>query len=207
MDPSTMALLANMFNQGKGGLESIIGNIFNDPRKPWAEAQRAYDPWMGKAAEAYNPFYKGGIEAMGKYQGALDKMSDPSSFINSLMGNYKESDWSKYLKDYANKAGVNAASASGLVGSTPYLQQAQQNAANISSQDMNQWLQNVLGINRDYLSGEADIFGKGFGAASGLGNIFGQRASDEAQMAYNKERAGQQRSGGIIGGVLNLFGL
>lgn len=210
MDPATMAMLAQMFQQGMQGMGqgagSILGNIFNDPRKPWAEAQRAYDPWMDKAGQVYNPFYKGGIDAMGKYNAGLDKMQDPSKFINNLMGDYKESDWAKYMQDYANKAGINAGSASGMVGSTPWAQQMQANASGIASQDMQQWLQNALGANKDYLAGQADIFGKGFGAAQGMGNIFGQRAGDEAQMAYNKERAGQQRTGGIIGGILNMFG-
>ncbi len=210
MDPATLAMLAQMFGQGMSkegrGIGSILGNLFNDPRSPYAEAQKAYGPWMDKAGEAYNPFYKGGVDALGKYQGALDRMSNPSDFINNLMGNYKESDWAKYMQDYANKAGINAASASGLVGSTPYLQQAQQNAAGIASKDMQEWLQNVLGVNREYLGGQADIFGKGFGAAQGMANIFGQRGANEAQLAYDKERAGQDRNAGIIGGLLNMFG-
>lgn len=213
MDPATLAMIAQMFSgMGKGlssnagGLGSIFGNIFNDPRHPYSEAQRAYGPWMDRASNAYNPFYKAGTDAIGKFQGGLDQMANPSDFINKLMGNYKESDYSKYLQDQAGKAGINAASASGMIGSTPFAQQMQQNAAGIASQDMNQWLQNVLGINRDYLSGYGDLMHQGFNAATGQSNIFGQRAGDEGNLAYAKERAANERGKGILGGLFSMFG-
>jgi len=188
-----------------GGLGSVLGGIFNDPRHAYAEGQRAYDPWMDRAAGAYNPFYQGGIEGMGKYKDWLNGMSNPQDFINNIMGGYQESPWARYQQQQAERAGTNAASASGLIGSTPWAQQMQQNAAGISSQDMQQWLANVLGINTQYGQGQQNLMNQGFNAAQGMGNIFGQRARDAAQMAYGKERAGDERSGNIIGGLLQMF--
>lgn len=211
MDPQTMMMLANLFTgggQGSGGsgFATLLNNMFNDRRKPFAEAERAYGPNMDRAAQAYNPFYQAGTQAMGNYQQGLDKMKDPTAYLNNLMGNYKESDYAKYLQDQTSKAGMNAASASGLIDSTPFAQQMQQNAAGIASQDMDKWLRNALGINKDYLTGQSDIYGKGLTAAQGMSNVFGQRAQDEAGLAYGKEAAGQAGSGGIIGGLLKMFG-
>lgn len=207
MDPATMAMFANQAkNQFGGGLGSFLNGIFNDPRKAYAEAQRAYDPWMDRASGAYNPFYEEGQKGMGKYEDWLGSMENPWEFINNAMGKYQESPYAKYLQDYAQKAGTNAASASGLTGSTPFAQQMQQNAANISSQDMQNWLNQVLGINSQYGKGWGDIMNQGFNAAQGMANVFGQRAGDEAKMAYGKEAAGQSRTGNIVGGLLQMFG-
>jgi hypothetical protein len=188
-----------------GGLGSLLGGIFNDPRHAYAEGQRAYDRNMDRAEGAYNPFYQSGIEGMGKYKDWLSGMSNPQDFINKLMGGYQESPYAKYLQQQAGAAGTNAASASGLIGSTPWAQQMQQNAAGISSGDMQDWLSRVLGINSEYGRGQQNLMGQGFNAAQGLGNIFGQNARDQAQMAYGKERAGDERSGNILGGLFQMF--
>lgn len=210
MDPATMAALASMFSGAKdnfgGGLASFLGNMFNDPRKPYAEAQRSYGPWADKAAGVYNPFYQEGQKGMGKFEDWLNGMKDPSGFINNLMGGYKESPYAKYMQDYATRAGTNAASASGLSGSTPFMQASQENAAGIASKDMQDWLGRVLGINTQLGQGWGDIMHQGFNAAQGMGNIFGNRARDEAELGYGKEAAGQSRGNGIIGGLLHMFG-
>lgn len=210
MDPATMAMLAQMAGNAQGnfgqGLSSLFSGIFTDPRRAFGEAQRAYDPWMDRASGALNPFVQEGQKGMGKYEDWLGGMSDAPGFINKMMGGYQESPWAKYMQDYAQRAGTNAASASGMVGSTPFMQASQQNAAGIASQDMDKWLQHALGINTQYGKGWGDIMGQGAQAAGQQANIFGQRAGDEAQMAYGKEAAGQSRTGNIIGGLLKMFG-
>jgi hypothetical protein len=210
MDPATMAALASMFGQAKnsfgGGLSSFLGGIFNDPRKAYAEGQRAYDPWSDKAAGVFNPFYQEGQKGIGKYEDWLGRMENPQDFINNLMGGYKESPYAKYLQDYATRAGTNAASASGLIGSTPFMQAAQENAAGIASKDMQDWLGRVLGINSEYGRGWGNIMNQGFNAAQGMSNVFGNRARDEAEMAYGKEAASQSRGNNIISGLLQMFG-
>ena len=80
---------------------------------------------------------------MHDYQDWLQTQKDPSKFINDQMANYQESPYAHYLQQQSMRAGQNAASASGLSGSTPLMQQMQQNSGQIASGDMNQWLQNV----------------------------------------------------------------
>lgn len=195
----------NLDDTQRGGLSSVLGNLFSDPRRPFAQAQRAYDPYMDRASGIYQPFYETGREALNPFKRRLNEMQNPSSFINNLMGNYKESDWARIMKDKSQRAATNAASASGLIGSTPYLEASEQIAGDISAQDMDRWLQKVLGINKDYLSGYDQLIGRGFGAAQGLSDLNQRRAQDEANLAYNKERAGGLRTGGLIGGLLDYF--
>lgn len=188
-----------------GGLSSFLGGVLNDPRKAYANAERAYDPWSERASNAFNPFVNAGEGAIGPYQNWLSQMSNPVNFLNNLSSQYQESPYAKYLQQQVQRAGTNAASASGLIGSTPFLQQSQENAENISSRDMQNWLSQVLGLNTQYGQGWGNLIGTGLQAAGGQSNVFGQRAADEAALAYGKEAAGQSRNSNIIGGLLKFL--
>lgn len=193
-------------NQFGQGMASILGGLFTDPSKPFKEAERAYGPRMDQASGYFNPFYQAGTGAIGDYQNWLGGMKDPSGFINNMMGQYQESPWAKYQQEQARQGGINAASASGLMGSTPYLQAAEEMSGNIASQDMQNWLQNVLGINTQYGQGVGNLMGQGFNAATGLGNLTARRAEDEAGFKYGREAGNQQRYADIFGGIGSMMG-
>ena len=174
---------------------------------PYNAAMNQFSQFTNKAENAQNPFLQAGQGAIPGYQNWLNSMQDPSAFINNLMGNYQESPWAQYQQQQSVRAGTNAASASGLTGSTPFAQQLQQNASNISSQDMNQWLQNVLGINTQYGQGQEYLSGLGANAANQLSKTYNQLGSNMAEAAYGKEAGKQQNSSNLISGILGLFGL
>jgi len=102
------------------------------------------------------------------------------------------------------RAAQNMGSATGLTGSTPLMQQAQQNAQNISSQDMNQWLQNVLGINTQYGAGQQNLMTGGQNAANALTNMWGNMGNQMGQAAYGKKAGEDQDFWNMIGGGLQL---
>lgn len=110
---------------------------------------------QGLFGHSGDPSRKAGKEYLNYYNKNMDAINqekDPSGYINKLLGDYNQSDWAKNLTHQSNNAATNMASANGLSGSTPLMQQMQQNSANISSADQNQWLQNVLGVKNDYLN-------------------------------------------------------
>jgi hypothetical protein len=166
---------------------------------PYNAAMNQFSQFTNKAENAQNPFLQAGQNAIPGYQNWINSMQDPSAFINNLMGGYNESPWAQYEQQQAMRAGTNAASASGLSGSTPMAQQMQQNASNISSQDMNQWLQNVLGINTQYGSGLNNMMGYGAGAANALTGFYGNMADAMGGAAFGKQ-ASQNN------GMANIFG-
>jgi hypothetical protein len=130
MDPATIAAI--MAAIGKSAPQLIQG-LFGNSGDPSRNAGREF-----------NNYYNKNIDA-------ISGEKDPTAFINKLMGGYQESPWAHNLQTQSIRSATNAASANGLSGSTPMMQQIQQNANNISSGDQNQWLQHVLGINKDYL--------------------------------------------------------
>lgn len=192
-----------MFGSGLGGL---LGGLFGDSGKPYDRAMEQYQQWGNQAASTQQPYLMAGQNAIGQYQDWLNSQKNPTEFINNLMSGYKESPYSQYLKQQSIKAGQNAASASGLSGSTPLFQQLEQNAANISSQDQNQWLQNILGINTQYGQGQQNLITGGQNSANALTNLYSQLGKEMGDAAYGKEAGKQQDFWNTLGGGLGIIG-
>lgn len=194
--------MAGMFDS----LGSLFGGAFGLMNNPYGDAANQFKKYSNKSAGYQNPFFNLGKESIGQYQDWLSGMKDPTEFLNNLIGNYQQSEGSKYLQDQAMKAATNAASASGLTGSTPFQLQAQQNASGIASQDMNNWLQNALGINNQYGQGLWGNIGAGQNAANNLSNIFGNLGSNLGGAKFGQHQLNNQNFSDIFSGLLGLFG-
>lgn len=194
------------YQQGMGGgaIGGLLGGLFGDSGAPYDKAMEQYKQWNQKGENAQNPFYNAGVQGMGNYQDWLQGMKDPAQFMNNLQGQYKASPYSQYLQGQSMRAGQNAASASGLMGSTPLAEQMQQNASNIASGDMNNWLQNVLGINTQYGQGQQNMTQMGQNSANALTNMYSQMGQNMGQAAYGKEAGKQQDLANMLGGGASL---
>ncbi len=188
-------------------LGGIFGGMFGNSSKPYDKAMQEYQKWIGQAQGAQQPYQNAGVGAIGDYQSWLKGQQDPSKFINNLMGGYQESPYAKYMQQQSMNAGQNAASAAGLSGSTPLMQQLQQNAGNIASADQNQWLQNVLGINSQYGQGQQNLMQGGQNAANQLTNLYNQAGQNMGQAQYGRQDAKNNDFWSMISGFGSLFGL
>jgi hypothetical protein len=150
---------------------------------------------FGNSAGPYHEYIdqqKKGLEGYGGFEDWLNTQKNPTEFINHIMGQYQESPFAKYQQQQSIRAGQNAGSAAGLTGSTALAQQLQQNASNISSQDMNQWLQNVLGINSQYGQGQYNLGGAKAGIYDRIGQgAYGARAGENQDFFNILGGAGQ----------------
>lgn len=185
----TMAFSSSMFGSG---LDALLGGIFGNSSAPYDKAMQQYQQYGNQAAGTQQPYLNAGQQAIPAYQQWLQGQQNPSDFINNLMGQYQASPYSQYLQQQSQLAGQNAASASGLLGSTPLMQELQQNAGNIASQDMNQWLQNVLGINTQYGQGQQNLMSGGQNSANMLSNLYNQMGQNMAALAYGQEAGKNQ---------------
>ncbi len=199
------------------GLAQFFGGMFGDSGSPYGDAMKQFKKYYGQAQGYQNPFYQAGLGGMGNYQDWLGKMKDPSQFMNNLMGQYQQSAGNKFLQDQAMRAGTNAASAGGSmvpggpggagIGSTPFVQQQQQNAANIGQQGMNDWLGNVLGINSQYGAGQNNLMQGGHQAGDMMSQLAMMMGNNMGQGAYG-QRAGQNQDfWNMISGGLHMFGM
>lgn len=199
--------MAFSFDQFGQGLGSIFGGIFgNNGGKGYKDAANELKKYFGQAANYQNPFYNAGTGAISGYQDWLKQMQNPSEFLNNLEGQYQESPHAKYLQDQAMRAATNAGSASGLTGSTPLIKQMQQNASDISSEDLNSWLGNALGINSQYGQGLDTLMGRGQNSANQLTNLMAQLGQLMGGAKMGEANAERNRYGDIFGGLGSIFG-
>lgn len=190
------------FGSALGG---ILGGLFGDYGAPYKKAGRELDRYFPQAQQYQQPFYQAGVGAIPQYQQWLSGMQNPSDFINNLMGQYQESPWAQYQQDQAIRAAQAMGSASGLSGSTPLTQFAEQQAAGISSQDMQNWLQKVLGINTEYGAGQLGLAGMGQGAGNQLTNLMSDYMINKAKLGFGQENARQDQWGGLFRGLGGLL--
>jgi len=187
-------------------IPGFLQYLFGQSDRPFKEAEQGYTPHYREARNAQNPFYNAGVQGMGDFQNWLSTMKDPSAFINHLMTGYQSSPWEQIQQQQARRAGINAASASGLVGSTPYLQQAQQNAHNISQEDMQNWLKNVLGINEEYGKGQYGLYQGGQHAADQITGLENNAGENYAALRYGQEQGRQYDRNSLFSGIGKLIG-
>src|SRR3990167_4788956 len=143
----------NPFGSLSNSFASIFSGLFGDSGDPYKQAADQYQKYYGQAAQYQQPFYEAGVGALPGYQAWLAGQQDPSGFINNLMGQYQQSPYAKYQTQQGLQGAQNAASAGGLLGSTALSKFNQQQAQGISSQDMQSWLPNVLGITAQNAAG------------------------------------------------------
>lgn len=189
-----------------GGLGGLFGGMFGNSDKPYDAAMQQFQQWANKGQQTQQPYLDAGTGAIGDYQKWLQSQQDPSKFINDQMKNYQTSDYAKNLQQQSMNAGQNAASASGLMGSTPLMQQLQNNAGQITSADQNQWLQNVLGINTQYGQGQNNLMTGGQNAANSLTNMYNQMGQNMGEAAYGQQAGKNQDRNNMFGGIGSLIG-
>lgn len=188
------------------GIGGLFGGLFGDSDKPYRDAMEQYNLYNQQAMESQKPYAAAGKEAIGKYNNWLDTQQDPSKFINNLQSNYQQSPYNDYLQQQSQFVGQNAASASGLMGSSPFMQQQQQNSANIAQQGMDDWLKNVLGINTQYGQGQNNLMQGGQNSANQLSNLNNKMGQRMGEAAYGESAGKNQDFWNTIGGGLGIIG-
>lgn len=134
-----------------------------------------------------DPYFQRGQHAGDILGGLYDDMSqDPTGFLNKLMEGYKPSEGYQFRKEQALGDMANTAAAGGMTGTATDQQRQAQLADKLLSEDMQQWLNNVLGIQDRGTTGEQGFFDTGYAAgqslSKGLSNILGSKA----QLGYQK---------------------
>ncbi len=198
MDPATIAALI----QGGTSLYNTFGR--NNPA-------RAAGKEMGRIAgygqQAYNPFIQQGQSAMQQLGPQYGQMAgQPTDFYNNILSQYKPSAGYQYKEDRLNQLGHNTAAAGGYAGTQGDIENRSQMISGLLGDDMQQYLQNILGIQGSGQAGlqrQSDI---GFGAASGLADYLGTNALNKSNLIANQSRHGNEGRSSALSSLAGLIG-
>lgn len=194
--------------QGRGlsGLSMLASGLYGTTQ-PYDAAREQLGAGWQQAQQYQTPYWQAGVNALPGINNWLSNMQNPSGYINDLMGQYQQSPWAKFQTQQGTRAANNSASANGLIGSTPLAQANADYAQQISSQDMQSWLGNVLGINNMYGQGQFNLANMGQNSANSLTKYLGDYSKAQAEMAAAQAQAQSNDFWNTIGGIGSLASL
>ncbi len=132
----------------------------------------------------YNPYINQGQEAGNVLKDKYGKMLDPTQFMNDIMKNYKMSEGATYKQNQLGKGIGNTAAAGGIAGTPEHQREYGEMSNDIMSNDMQQYLQNALGIENTGLEGEQGFYNKGYEATGSLADLLAGNLGSQAGLAY-----------------------
>jgi len=203
------------FSAAIPGIGGLLQGFMGDSGAPYQAAGDAYqqiiDKYLPGIQQNLNPFITAGQNALPQWQNALNRMQNPTDFMKEIFGTYQESPAAAFERKYGQEGITNAASASGMLGSGALMKSAADYNQALTSRDMQQFLQNALGINQQYMGGLQGLSGMGLQGATSYGDILSHiipgYASAMGGAAYGQNAGGQMDLGSMLSGGLSLAGM
>lgn len=185
---------------------SILNSLFGNRHDPAKAAMPYLNQVSGVGQQYYNPFIQQGQRAGGIAQGQYDQLAqDPMAFINEIMAGYSPSTGYQFKKDQLSK-GLGASAAAGGFRGTSGDQMAQGDLINsLLGQDMQQWLQNVVGAQGIGLQGQENAINRGYDASSSLADYLGTNLGNQAGLAAGSAQFKNNKRAGMFGTLENLL--
>lgn len=192
-----------------GAGASLLGGLFSNKKSNNNAASTAANlaQLQGIGKQYYDPFIQRGVGAQDQASAAYERMlQNPTSFVEQIMSSYKPSQGYDFRKRNAVDAARNSAASGGFSGT--YNDQLQQAgiADNLLSQDMQQYLQNILGVHNTGLAGQQHVGDMGFQAAGSLADYIGNALGSQANLSHAQNAQKNSNMGGLLNGLTGLTG-
>jgi len=189
------------------------GDDFTGGGEKTLQQAQDYIKQMGQQAIGQlAPYQQMGYGGLQKYAQALQPYGDPSQMYSQIMSGYQLSPAAQFQQQEGLKQLQNAMEARGMAGSGQEMKDILGYSQGLASQDMQQYLQNILGMGQTYLGGTAGLGQMGLGAAGQMGQFgltsAGQYGNLAAQLAQVQAQAEAQKAASAsgIGQYLGEFG-
>ena len=206
--------LMSAFGSGRRGNENPGGQALGMLNRNPAIGHQYYDPFIQQGQEAGNQLFP----IQNQFAGIQQQMgNNPTGFLDQLMSQYKPSEGYKYREKNLMQGAHNTAASGGFAGTEGDVRNRSELVNSLMGQDMQQFLQNVLGIqgqgmNPDLagLGGLSERVGRGYNASSALADYLGDTNSMMASAAGSEAgyrgQSRQQRRSNIYNSLSSLIG-
>lgn len=191
-----------LFDNFKMGLvDNLFGN--NNQQDPMQYLNQIPQ----QTGQYLNPYIQEGRQAGTAAQGQYSQMAqNPMNFLNQIMQGYQPSQGYQYKSDVLGKDLANTAASGGFRGTNEDQRQRAELINSLMGQDMQQYLQNVLGIQGTGLQGQELGAGRGFQASGDMANILGTNLSQQAGLRMNQNNQSIADRGNIMKLIASLAG-
>lgn len=183
----------------------MLSSFFH-PGRAYRSAQDELQKYYGQAQGYLQPYAQQGKQAYGGLSEAMGRLLDPAGLQAEWIGGYETSPAAQQAQEMARQSGLGAASAMGLMGSTPALQALQAGQSRIGLQDRQQYLNDLM---QKYMAGTGigqNIYGTGAGAAGQMAQGALGTGKQMGGLAYGAQAAPGNLLGNLLGVGLGAFG-
>lgn len=186
----------------------FLSGLLGKSKNPADAAQPYLQQIAPMAQQNLNPYIQQGNQAGQTAFNQYNTMTqDPTAFLNDLFANYSMSEGFKNKRNEALRTSSDAARSGGYAGTFADQKMQAELADSLASQDMQQWLNNVLGIYGTGLEGLQGFQNQGFGASTDLTNILGTTLGTQGGLAFQGQAQKNQNSIDKWGNVLKGAGM
>ncbi len=143
----------------------------------------------GQLHQTYDPYVQQGQTAGGVIGPQFGQMaSDPVSHLNKLMAGYQPSEGYQTKQQELMRQLRGTAQAGGIAGTPQHQAGAGELTRSLMSQDMQEFLRNVRGIESEGLGGEQRLYDIGYGASGQLGRGLESGLKSQASLEFQQDR-------------------
>lgn len=186
---------------------SWLSDFFKGGKNPADAAMPYINQIPGMEKGYYDPYINRGNEASNTLSPQFNQMgTDPAAFLEKLMGKYEPSRGYQLQKDEALKSAGNTAAAGGMRGSLNDISNEARITDTLMGNDMQQWLQNVLGINKTGLEGLQHTADQGFNASGALAGDLSNVLGTQAGLAFNGQANQNKSQSDLLSGLMKALG-
>lgn len=187
---------------------ALTGGLFRSSGTNPANAAMPYmNQIPGIGRQYYEPFINEGQQAGQQLNPLYERMSqDPSQYINALMQNYSPSEGYQFKEQQMLRGAQNSAAAGGFAGTQNDQMGQADMIRGLLGGDMQQYLQNVLGVQGTGMQGMENRVGRGYESAGNLAGYLGNALGAQGGLAYQGEAQRNQQRADKRNSIFNLLG-
>jgi hypothetical protein len=190
---------------GMAGISGILQGLFGNSGAGYEEAANQMQKNLQQGANYLAPYRNAGEQAIPQLQQWMQQFQNPQEFLSNVFSKYETSPFAKNQMAQAQRGANNAASAGGLLGSTAHMREAGNIANQVTSQDMQQYLNNFLGVGNNYGQGLNSLFQGGLSAANSTAGLFGQNARGLGELYGGAANGKESDSNDMMAGFMKVL--
>lgn len=186
---------------GPNALPTLMGSIFPNS----GDAGMDYmNQIKGDIQPLYQPYMDAGTQALPALQTQYSNlMQNPGAMMQHFGQGFQQSPGYQFQVNQAMGAANRAASAGGMLGSPQEQQQVGSAVNGIANQDYYNYLNHVMNMYGQGLSGEQGMAKMGQDATNNYADNLTSSLMSQAQLAYAGQNNQNQMMGGMMGGLAN----
>lgn len=173
------------------------------PKNPADAAMPYLQQIPGTITPYYQPYIDAGQQALPTLTNQYNQLiSNPQQMLSSMGSGFQQSPGYQWQVDQSMNSANQAAAAGGMAGSPAEQQQVATTTNQLANQDYYNYLNHVLGLYGQGMSGMQGINQMGYQASTGLANALGMNLESEGNLAY----AGQQNKNMMTAALAKALG-